>query len=363
MRRSRVLEESLLRSGMPYHIYGGQRFYARVEIKHVMAYLRLLMNRFDDAACERVMNIPPRGIGNKSIEIVRTFARDHGCGLWQAIESVIEQKLLPPRACTALISFTNLIQKIQEHTEHKTLEEMIDQTIKLSGLIGFFEKEKGEKAQARLENLEELVGAGREFVVDDGEENEALQQFIDNAALDSGDGQADEFEDSIQLMTLHSAKGLEFRHVYLVGLEENLFPHKMSFDDPERLEEERRLCYVGVTRAREKLFLSYAEMRRLHGKESDNRPSRFIREFPNDVLREVRLSASISRPVINNFHLRDDTLHDSGFQLGARVKHNKFGEGVLLNFEGKGDSTRVQVNFEDVGSKWLVLQYAKLIAV
>jgi DNA helicase-2/ATP-dependent DNA helicase PcrA len=322
------------------------------------------MNRIDDAACERILNIPPRGIGNKSIEVVRAFAREHGSSIWQAIVQVVEQQLLPARACTALQNFLQLIDQLALDIEQQELDELVDTVIKTVELRPFFEKEKGEKAQARLENLDELITAASEFIIEQSDDLSPLQQFLDNAALDAGDGQADEFEDSIQLMTLHSAKGLEFKQVYLVGMEENLFPHKMSLEEPGRLQEERRLCYVGVTRAREKLFLSYAEMRRLHGTDNYNRPSRFIREFPEETLREVRLNASVKRPVASsNSYLKQEAMADSGLQglaLGARVTHPKFGEGVLLNFEGQGPSSRVQVNFDEVGSKWLVLQYARL---
>ena len=362
--QSRVLEEALIREGIPYRIYGGQRFYERLEIKHAMAYLRLVVNRNDDAAFERIINTPTRGVGNKTIETLRDFARDHGCGMWEAIKGVEEHNLLTSRALNALQQFVELIDFIEENLEGLELEEIVEYTIDRSGLIPFFQKEKGEKGQARIENLEELVSAAREFSEDFEEEASELQQFIDNAALDAGDAQADEFEDSIQLMTLHSAKGLEFELVFLAGVEENLFPHKMSLEEHGRLEEERRLCYVGVTRAMKKLFVSYAETRRLHGQESYNAPSRFIREFPPELMREVRLQSAVIRPVVNaNTYSKKAVMAESGIQLGQHVSHKKFGEGVVLQFEGQGASARVQVNFTDVGSKWLVLQYAKLEAL
>jgi DNA helicase-2/ATP-dependent DNA helicase PcrA len=366
--QSRVLEEILLRSGMPYRIYGGQRFYDRLEIKHAMAYLRLLGNRNDDAAFERVVNTPTRGIGDKTIETLREFARDHGCSMWQAVKGVEQHQLLPNRAMQAVVAFAALIDQLEEAVMELPLEKLVEKTIERAGLIPFFQKEKGEIGQARIENLEELVNAAQQFIAEKDQDSSDLQQFLDSAALDAGEGQADEFEDSIQLMTLHSAKGLEFPLVFMVGVEENLFPHSMSADDPVRLEEERRLCYVGVTRAMQRLFISYAETRRLHGKDSYNKPSRFIREFPQELLREVRLKSSISRPVsrpgTNSFAVhKQEAAMEYGFRLGQRVRHEKFGEGVVLQFEGQDASARVQVNFAQHGSKWLVLQYARLQAI
>jgi len=360
--QSRVMEESLLREGVPYRIYGGQRFYDRLEIKHAMAYLRLLNNRHDDPAFERIINTPTRGVGDKTIDILREFARDHGCSMWAAIEGVEKHGLLTNRALGAVHQFAQLIASIEEKMLAVPLDEVVELVIDLTGLKPHFLKEKGEVGQARVENLEELVNAAREFNADPDEDASDLQQFLDSASLDAGEGQADEFEDSIQLMTLHSAKGLEFPVVFMVGIEENLFPHKMSLDESGRLEEERRLCYVGVTRAKEKLFLSYAETRRLHGKENYNKPSRFIREFPVELIREVRLKSSVSRPVVLNAisQHRQAVAADSGMRLGQRVRHEKFGDGVVLQFEGQGASARVQVNFSQLGSKWLVLQYAKL---
>ncbi len=366
--QSRVLEEILLRSGMPYRIYGGQRFYDRLEIKHAMAYLRLLGNRNDDAAFERVVNTPTRGIGDKTIETLREFARDHGCSMWQAVKGVEQHQLLPNRAMQSVVAFAALIDQLEEAVLELPLEQVVEKTIERAGLIPFFQKEKGEIGQARIENLEELVNAAQQFIAEKDQDSSDLQQFLDSAALDAGEGQADEFEDSIQLMTLHSAKGLEFPLVFMVGVEENLFPHSMSADDPMRLEEERRLCYVGVTRAMQRLFISYAETRRLHGKDSYNKPSRFIREFPQELLREVRLKSSISRPVsrpgMNTFAVhKQEAAMEFGFRLGQRVSHEKFGEGVVLHFEGQDASARVQVNFAQHGSKWLVLQYARLQAI
>jgi DNA helicase-2/ATP-dependent DNA helicase PcrA len=241
-----------------------------------------------------------------------------------------------------------------------TLEELVSQVVRRSGLIEYHEKEKGEKGLARVENLEELVSAARSFVPE-GEELSPLQQFVDSAALDAGEGQADPHEDSVQLMTLHSAKGLEFPLVFLAGMEENLFPHRMSIEEPGRLEEERRLCYVGITRAMQRLVLTYAENRRLHGSDSYNSPSRFVREIPSELINEVRLQSKISRPV--SHFSASGPASDTGLNLGQRVLHPMFGEGVVLNFEGRGSNARVEVNFNDEGSKWLVVQYARLEAL
>ena len=355
--QSRVLEEALIRALIPYRIYGGQRFYERMEIRTALAYLRLLLNRGDDAAVERVINTPPRGIGGKTLEVLRDCARSRDLSLWQAIACVSDEKLLPGRALNALQGFVTLVDELDSGTDELLLEEVVEQVIQGSTLVEFYRKEKGEKGQARVENLEELVSAAKQFVAEEGDLS-PLQQFLDNAALDAGDAQADEYEDSVQLMTLHSAKGLEFPLVFLVGMEENLFPHRMSIEEPGRLEEERRLCYVGITRAMEKLMITYAESRRLHGSETFNTPSRFIREIPAELLQEVRLHTAIARPVSS---LTQAHIPDTQLNLGQRVYHQIFGEGVVLNFEGRGASARVEVNFDTEGSsKWLVLQYANL---
>jgi DNA helicase-2/ATP-dependent DNA helicase PcrA len=354
--QSRVLEEALIRIGIPYRIYGGQRFYERLEIRNALAYLRLLLNRGDDAAVERVINTPPRGIGSKTLDTVRTTARERSIPLWQAIAAVIDEKLLPARALTALDGFRILINELDSGTDELPLHELIEHVNHASHLVDLYEKEKGEKGQARLENLDELINAGKQFVAEDPELS-PLQQFLDNAALDAGDAQADAHEDSIQLMTLHSAKGLEFPLVFLAGMEENLFPHRMSLEEPGRLEEERRLCYVGITRAMQRLVITYAESRRLHGNENYNTPSRFIREIPADLLQEVRLHNTVMRPVSA---LSQAEVPDTGLSLGQAVYHQIFGEGVVLNFEGRGANARIEVNFDSEGSKWLVVQYANL---
>lgn len=364
--QSRVLEEALLRCAIPYRIYGGQRFYDRLEIKNALAYLRLINNRDDDTAWERVINTPTRGIGNKTVEFIREAARENNESLWLSSRRVIEKKLLPARAANALQAFLDLIDTLDEQTQSYDLTTLVDYVIEHSGLLEFHKKEKGEKGQARVENLEELVAASRQFVADE-DEGSPLQQMLDQAALDAGENQAAEFEDSVQLMTLHSAKGLEFPIVFMAGVEENLFPHRMSLDEGRGLEEERRLCYVGITRAMHRLIISYAEARRIHGSDSYNAPSRFLREIPRELVQEIRVNSFRSQPALHSvdshaFNFKKD-VPGIEFFLGQRVLHQKFGEGVILNVEGQGASARVQVNFDDEGSKWLVLQFAKLEAV
>ncbi|WP_192035683.1 DNA helicase II [Halomonas sp. YLGW01] len=369
--QSRVLEETLIRQGMPYRIYGGQRFYERLEIKNALAYLRLLLNREDDASLERVINVPARGIGTRTVEILRERARVTDVSLWQALHDCLADATLKGRAGNAVRAFAELIERFDNDTAGMALHEIITHVTQQSGLVEHHRSEKGEKGQARVENLDELVNAARAFTQGDalndqaiGEGAAAMEPFLAEAALNAGDHEADDFEDCVQLMTLHSAKGLEFPVVFIAGVEEGLFPHKMSMEEPGRLEEERRLCYVGLTRAMTKLYLTHAELRRLHGKETFQRPSRFLREIPAEYLEEVRLRGQISRPVTAGHGPRQSSV-DGGddlpsLALGQRVSHPVFGEGVILNAEGSGERARVQVSFEGEGDKWLVLGFAKL---
>ena len=370
--QSRELEEALLRVGMPYRIYGGHRFYERLEIKNALAYLRLLANRNDDTAIERIINVPTRGIGGRSLDVIRTVAREENVSLWQACARCVNENLAGSRAVNAILAFLELIDKLQSECEGLELHEKVERVIANSGLIQHHEKEGGEKALARKENLEELVNAASNFDdVDLGDEVDVkspafLAAFLDQASLDAGDTQADETDDAVQLMTLHSAKGLEFPLVFLAGMEEGLFPHRMSMDKIASLEEERRLCYVGITRAKSKLYLTHAESRRLHGEVNLCRPSRFIKEIPKQLIDEIRLKTTISRTKVNRRNGMRDSLSSGAeipqteISLGQRVAHGKFGEGVVLNYEGQGSNARVQVNFDAAGSKWLVLSYAKL---
>lgn len=366
--QSRNLEEALLRQEIPYRIYGGLRFFERAEIRNTLGYLRLLVNRDADAAFERVVNTPPRGIGDKTLDTLRQHARLQGCSLWQAAQQTLVGADLNGRAARAIGGFIDLINDLDEGTQGLSLSELTQHVIEVSGLYAFHGQEKGERGLARRENLDEMVTAARQFAgelvlpVDrDGDEvlpeRRSLEEFLDLAALEAGDTQSGDKSDAVQLMTLHSAKGLEFPLVFLAGVEENLFPHRMALETPGGLEEERRLCYVGLTRAMQSLYLSFAESRRLHGTENYNRPSRFLREIPPEYLEEVRLNAAITRPLASSTLADDDA---GGLQLGQRVRHGKFGEGIVMACEGRGERARVQVNFDDVGSKWLMLGMANL---
>ncbi len=362
--QSRVLEEALIQAGLPYRIYGGMRFFERQEIKDALSYMRLIANRNDDAAFERVVNTPTRGLGDKTLETIRRAARDRGCTMWDASAAMLNEQVLAGRAGGALSRFIELITALEDDTLEMPLHEQTDHVIKYSGLFAMYEQEKGEKSKARIENLEELVTATRQFEKpEEAEEMSLLTAFLTHAALEAGEGQADEFEDAVQLMTLHSAKGLEFPLVFMVGVEEGMFPSQMSAEEAGRLEEERRLCYVGMTRAMEKLYITYAEMRRLYGQDKYHKPSRFIRELPESCLDEVRMKAQVSRPASSGRFSQTtvkENFNETGFSLGSRVMHPKFGEGTIINFEGSGPQSRVQIAFNGEGIKWLVTAYAKL---
>ncbi|MCX8937577.1 DNA helicase II [Vibrio parahaemolyticus] len=362
--QSRVLEEALIQAGLPYRIYGGMRFFERQEIKDALAYMRLMANRNDDAAFERVVNTPTRGLGDKTLETIRRAARDRGCTMWEASVAMLDEQVLAGRAAGALGRFIELITALEDDSLEMPLHEQTDHVIKYSGLFAMYEQEKGEKSKARIENLEELVTATRQFEKpEEAEEMSLLTAFLTHAALEAGEGQADEFEDAVQLMTLHSAKGLEFPLVFMVGVEEGMFPSQMSAEEAGRLEEERRLCYVGMTRAMQKLYITYAEMRRLYGQDKYHKPSRFIRELPETCLDEVRMKAQVSRPTSSGRFSQTavkENFNETGFSLGSRVMHPKFGEGTIINFEGSGPQSRVQIAFNGEGIKWLVTAYARL---
>ncbi|MGF1779738.1 DNA helicase II [Vibrio nomapromontoriensis] len=362
--QSRVLEEALIQAQLPYRIYGGMRFFERQEIKDALSYLRLMGNRNDDAAFERIVNTPTRGLGDKTLETIRYAARDRGATMWDTCVALLDEKVLAGRAAGALSRFVELINALEDDTIEFPLHEQTDHVIKTSGLFAMYEQEKGEKSKARIENLEELVTATRQYEKpEEADDMTLLTSFLTHAALEAGEGQADEFDDAVQLMTLHSAKGLEFPMVFMVGVEEGMFPSQMSAEEAGRLEEERRLCYVGMTRAMVKLHITYAEMRRLYGQDKYHKPSRFIRELPPTCLEEVRMKAQVSRPTNTGRFSQAEVkqnFNETGFNLGARVKHPKFGEGTIINFEGSGPQSRVQVAFNGEGIKWLVTQYAKL---
>jgi DNA helicase-2/ATP-dependent DNA helicase PcrA len=356
--QSRVFEEGLLAAGIPYRVYGGLRFFERAEIKDALAYLRLIANRDDDPSFERVVNMPARGIGARTVDAVREEARAAGTSLWRAAAALIAEGSLAKRAAESLWGFLRLIDGLEAETRVASLHEQVGRVIAASGLLAHHGKNLEAGGEARVENLEELVTAARDLLTGEQTDMPPLAEFLSYAVLESGDGQADAYEDSVQLMTLHSAKGLEFSLLFLCGMEDGLFPHQRSLNDPAGLEEERRLCYVGITRARKELYITYAEQRRLHGVESYAIPSRFLREIPAELIEEVRPAMVVSRPL----YRRAEPLPrpGAGVRLGQRVRHGKFGEGIVLNAEGSGAHARVQVNFEREGTKWLVVAYANL---
>jgi len=363
--QSRVFEERLVSEGLPYRVYGGLRFFERAEIKDALAYLRLIDNRNDDASFERVVNTPSRGIGDRSVEKIRDIARAKDYSMWEAARSLLDSKALAARATNAIAGFIRLIDTLSEDTAELELFEQVEHVIHASGLIEYYSKEKTEKAEARVENLEELVTASRGFdfdaespVNEEWQNMDKLTAFLTHAALEAGEGQAKEWEDCIQLMTLHSAKGLEFPLVFIVGLEEGLFPSQRSLDEEGKLEEERRLCYVGITRARKQLVLTSAEHRRLYGQDMYSTPSRFVSEIPEHLLNEVRSRPTVSQPLYSPKSQVSAPVN--GISVGQRVRHAKFGEGVVINLEGGGAHARIEVNFEYAGTKWLVMAYANL---
>ena len=363
--QSRVLEEALLSQGIPYRVHGGLRFYERAEIKDALSYLRLIANRDDAVAFERVVNTPTRGIGTRTLEALREAAHRSDSSPWQAARELLRTEALKPRSGNAVRAFLDLIDALEEETSAVVLHEQVEAVIERSGLLQMHRNDKSDRAQTREENLGELVTAARQFELEDDSEDSMLNAFLAHAALEAGESQASEWEDCVQLMTLHSAKGLEFPLVFLCGLEEGLFPHQRSADDASKLEEERRLCYVGMTRAKQVLYLTHAESRRLHGSDYYPVRSRFLAELPAERVKEMRMRGTVSRampsaPVAAAGRPSFDTA-PAGLKLGASVTHPKFGEGVVLNYEGDGAHARVQVNFDAVGAKWLVLAYANLV--
>jgi len=357
--QSRVFEEALIQARLPYKVYGGQRFFERAEVKDALAYLRLIANRDDDASFERIVNLPTRGIGARSMDTLREAARAAGSTLWRAATVGAD----PAAKGAAMSGFIALIERLGRDIDGLPLHEQVDYVINNSGLIEHYRKEKGERGEARVENLAELVSAARGYEPED-EQLAPLQSFLAHAVLESGETQGEAWEDCVQMMTLHTAKGLEFPVVFLTGMEDGLFPHQRSVSDLESLEEERRLCYVGITRAMRQLYLSYAEQRRLHGVDSYNTPSRFIREIPEALIEELRPRIRVAHaPAVHSAPDRSGVREPpaaGGVRLGTRVRHGKFGEGVVLNLEGQGPHARVHVNFENQGAKWLMLSYAQL---
>ena len=380
--QSRVLEERLIDMQMPYRIYGGQKFFDRAEIKDMLAYMRLLVNPTDDAAFDRVVNVPPRGIGMATIDQVRATARLHQCSLWQATEQLLVDKTLSARALSALQRFLALIRSMQDNTVNLNLGEQVHHILERSTLLAHLEKDRTEKGRSRVDNTHELINACAQYQLPEPDTDTTtvttgtiplhlhpLALFLNHIALETGEYQTEDGHDAVSLMTLHAAKGLEFPIVFIAGLEENLFPHRMAIEDRNGLEEERRLCYVGITRAKEKLFLSHAENRTLYGRDQFQRASRFLQEISDEFLDVVRPTARARQPAMAGGHATRTAsiaaktpteVAGLGLQVGQRVVHHKFGEGVIMNYEGQPPHTRIQVRFDRAGAKWLVATFAKL---
>ncbi len=390
--QSRVLEHALFNAALPYRVYGGMRFFERAEIKHALAYLRLVNEPGDDGAFLRVVNFPPRGIGARTLEQLQEVAQAQGISLWQAACA----GNVRGRSGTSLAAFVRLIEAAREATRSLPLPEAVAHVIEASGLLAHYRQEKD--GAERVDNLEELVNAAQSFVreadlavdapfQDQGSEDrdqtaeegatDPLTAFLAHAALEAGDTQAAEGRPALQLMTIHAAKGLEFHTVFITGLEEGLFPHENSFNEAESLEEERRLMYVAVTRARRRLYLTLAQSRMLHGQVRYGIASRFVDEIPRELVQW--LSARRQRafdvdrsewgtgawtqpsPVVATGGPRP-TPAAPAWRVGQSVRHAKFGVGVIIGAEGRGSDARVQVNFRDSGVKWLALDYARLEA-
>jgi DNA helicase-2/ATP-dependent DNA helicase PcrA len=354
--QSRVIEEALMQFGIPYRVYGGLRYFDRQEIKDALAYLRIVANRSDDPAFERIINTPTRGIGDRTITVIREHAKTHGLTLWAALEDLLQQKIFSARTESLLLSFIQLIQTMDDKTHSLELHKQVECVLNMSGLIAHYRKEKGEKGLTRVENLEELVNAAYQFTQDGVPDDiPPLAAFLAYAALESTDEKVDAHEDCVQLMTLHSAKGLEFPVVFLAGCEEELFPHYLSMNDPTKLEEERRLCYVGITRAMHKLYMSFAEVRRLYGKEAHHRPSRFLHDIPAELINEIRFRTKVSRPQSLSHAYKPEA--QGKFKTGQEVTHRIFGEGTVIGLEGDGTDMKVKVRFAKVGTKVLMADY------
>jgi DNA helicase-2/ATP-dependent DNA helicase PcrA len=325
----------------------------------------VITNHADDASFERVVNLPTRGIGAKSLDGIREQAKAAGTSLWNAAAHCIAAGSLGPKAEAAVNGFLKLVEQLGNDIAGLELHEQVDHVINNSGLLEHHKKEKADRGEARVENLNELVSAARGFAPDvastDEEPMPPLQAFLAHAVLESGEGQAEAWEDCVQMMTLHTAKGLEFPLVFLAGMEDGLFPHQRSLNDPDGLEEERRLAYVGTTRAMKQLYITYAEQRRMHGMDSFGTPSRFIAEIPEDLVEEVRPRVQVSRPVIATRFKPISEEFAPGVKLGARVRHKKFGEGVIMKVEGQGPQANIQVNFASLGVKIMMLEYLEVV--
>jgi DNA helicase-2/ATP-dependent DNA helicase PcrA len=351
--QSRQIEHALFTAGVPYRVYGGLRFFERQEIKHALAYLRLIANPDDDNALLRVINFPARGIGNRTIEHIQDVARQSGTSLWQAACGGGAG-----RSAAAVGRFVQLLESMRQQTESLALPEMFRVMLDLSGLLEHYRADK--EGEDRVANLEELVSAAVEFVSED--ENDLIA-FLSHASLEAGEHQAGAGEEAIQLMTVHAAKGLEFHAVFLVGIEEGLFPHENSLNDAGGVEEERRLMYVAITRARRRLYLTLAQSRMLHGQTRYAVASRFLNEIPQDLLRYLNRGYAPAAAMPASYTPKAAAtaqMPDHGLRIGMNVEHGKFGKGVIVAAEGQGSGANVQVNFREHGLKWLAVAYAKL---
>ncbi|MBE8189635.1 MAG: DNA helicase II [Candidatus Thioglobus sp.] len=361
--QSRAFEECFIKYNIPYIIYGGLRFFERAEIKDALGYLRLMENPADNVAFERIVNFPTRGIGNATVAIIRTFADENHTNLLQAASQILPT--LPTRAANSLGGFIQLIEKMTNDSKHFTLSEKVAYLLEASGLIEHYENDKTDKTGGKKANLEELIAAAEQYNHEPDDNNKISETlgFISLASLDSAaDGKA-QINQNVQLMTIHAAKGLEFPYVFLVGMEEDLFPSRQSKDEPHLLDEERRLCYVGMTRAMQKLSLSFAIKRFLHGQSLYSYPSRFLGEIPSEFTNSIKQKFGATQK-----NYQEDDIFNQDFEpdeqgqlaIGAMVKHPKFGFGSVLNFEGTGESARVQIKFKKAGTKWLISAYANL---
>jgi DNA helicase-2/ATP-dependent DNA helicase PcrA len=376
--QSRVLEHALFSAGIAYRVYGGLRFFERQEIKHALAYLRLTANPDDDNAFLRVVNFPTRGIGNRTLEQVQDAAKAEGTSLWQAAKAKVDAGKRKPDSAGGMPGvapargvegFVALVERMCQACEGLGLGEIVEHAVEASGLNAHYRAER--EGADRLENLGELVNAATLFANDTANEDSSLTAFLSHAALEAGEHQAEAGVEALQLMTVHSAKGLEFHSVFICGLEEGLFPHDNSLTTDDGLDEERRLMYVAITRARRRLYATFAQSRMLHGQTRYNIRSRFLLELPPLLLKPVGGSFSRregsresgSASTSSSAFAGIDMAPASPWRVGQSVMHAKFGRGVIIGAEGRGADARVQVNFQSGGMKWLALEYAKLTAV
>jgi DNA helicase II / ATP-dependent DNA helicase PcrA len=359
--QSRVVEHALFNAAMPYRVYGGMRFFERAEIKHALAYLRLIASPDDDGAFLRVVNFPPRGVGARSLETLQERAQGGGTSLWQAACA----SPVGGKAGASLAAFLRLVDAMKAETQELGLADKVEHVVHASGLLSHFQSEKG--GQERIDNLQELISAAQSFVREAEREvgenaDDPLTSFLSHAALEAGETQAAEGRPALQLMTVHAAKGLEFHTVFVTGLEEGLFPHDNSRSEFDGIEEERRLAYVAITRARRRLYLTHAQSRMLHGQLRYNVASRFLDEVPAGLVQWLspKRGDFAAEPEARAERAAGRLREDSGWRIGQSVKHSRFGLGIIIDAEGRGTDARVQVNFRESGVKWLALEYAKL---